>query len=142
MKAPQLPSLPHIIPALRAAIEADPFWGPDYWDHLFSRANQLCASIHALMAGMADLESLVAGPSPTSATVKGGGVGVGLVKQPGRLGVGVRESRLAERQRGLEREEVELLGRWRAQCWGKVLGMGGGVVEREREGRVRRLTCP
>ncbi|CAI6342560.1 unnamed protein product [Periconia digitata] len=141
--APQLPSLPHIIPALRAAIEADAFWGPDYWDHLFSRATQLCASFRALMAGMADLETLVESPSPTCAAGERG-VGVGVAQPGARLGVAVRESRLAKRQLRLEREEVELARRWSKQCWGKALGIGVALVDgvRDRDGRVRRLTCP
>lgn len=166
---PQLPPIPHIIPALRAAVEADPFWGPDYWPYLFSRANQLSASIQALMSSMADLESLVASPSPSSspsqssadpsasahpASMAGRSLNVGrgtAARARKHTGVPMKQSKLAQRQMRMQVEEMELLRRCAVQCWGKAMvpkhvrgAVLGAVYEgaAERASRGRSSTCP
>ncbi|PVH97243.1 hypothetical protein DM02DRAFT_658438 [Periconia macrospinosa] len=155
---PQLPPLPHIIPALRAAIDADPFWGPDFWSYLFSRATQLSAGIQALMSSMADLESLVTSPTPSpSLTPQKKNNHNPTTATNTNMGVRVKESKLAKRQMRLKREEMELLRRCAVQCWGRalvprdvrarVLGTAAAAAEEASAGlggerRGRSLTCP
>ena len=158
---PSLPPLPHIIPAVRLAVDSDPFWGPDYWSYLFSRASQLSVGIQALIVSLVDLESLVAAPSPTATAattlaasggnhvIVGGGQPAAAAGE--EKGVRLRKSKLARRQLRMKGEEVELMRRCALQCWGKVvvpsqvraevlgLGLGDGLVSGR---RTRSLTCP
>ncbi|KAF1951515.1 hypothetical protein CC80DRAFT_424259 [Byssothecium circinans] len=148
---PSLPALPHIIPALREALASDPFWGPDYWPYLFSRASQLSTGIQALITSLVDLESLVASPSPTTAVSGKRSPTAPVTQLHGEKGeekgLKLRKSKLAKRQLRMKAEEVSLMRRCALQCWARavvpreiraeVLGLGMG-----REGRVRSLTCP
>ncbi|KAF2634381.1 hypothetical protein P280DRAFT_260106 [Massarina eburnea CBS 473.64] len=131
-----LPPLPHIIPALRDALEADPFWGPECWPYLFSRATQLSGGIQALIASIIDLESLVSSPSL---------VRIHNREVAAKKGVKLRKSKLAKRQLWMKGEEMDLMRRCALQCWAQaavprqvraeVLGLG-------KERRARSSTCP
>ncbi|KAF2133840.1 hypothetical protein P153DRAFT_362896 [Dothidotthia symphoricarpi CBS 119687] len=142
-----LPPLPHILPALREALSADPFWGPDIWPYLLSRATRLSAGIQALITSCVDLEALVSSPArpgqkrnittPSMHFVASGA--------PEEKGVKLRKSKLAKRQLRLEKEETELMRRVALQCWARALvpkknrGDFSGRVEGSRR---RSLTCP
>ncbi|KAF9697710.1 hypothetical protein EKO04_004008 [Ascochyta lentis] len=148
-----LPPLPHILPALRDALSSDPFWGPDHWPYLLSRATQLSAGIQALIDECVNLESLVSSPVADRTAFIGGKRNFttpGLQytnAQSEEKGVKLRKSKLAKRQLRLEREEIELMRRLAMQCWakaklpksvrGQMLGQGG-----EDSRRRRSLTCP
>ena len=146
---PSLPPLPYILPALREALSSDPFWGPDYWSYLFSRASQLSGGIQALITECVDLESLVSSPTQHKPVAKRSvttptdqfPVSRGA---PEEKGVKLRKSKLAKRQLRMKGEEIELMRRCALQTWaraafpskvrGEILGRG--------EKRVRSLTCP
>lgn len=149
-----LPPLPHILPALRAALASDPFWNDtaDMWPYLLSRATQLSAGVQALIADCVNLESLVSSPTnerPGLANQKRGltypNVSLTTSAQVEEKGLKLRKSKLAKRQLRLKDEEVELMRRVALQCWAKakvpkhvrdeILGDGGKI-------RVRSLTCP
>ncbi|KAF2621964.1 hypothetical protein BU25DRAFT_495394 [Macroventuria anomochaeta] len=148
-----LPPLPHILPALRDALSSDPFWGPDHWPYLLSRATQLSTGIQALIAECVNLESLVSSPVADRTAFIGGkrsfttpGLQY-MTAQGEKKGVKLRKSKLAKRQLRLEREEIELMRRVAMQCWAKaklpkgvrseMLGQSG-----EDSRRRRSLTCP
>lgn len=143
-----LPPLPHMLPALRAAVSDDPFWaGPDIWSCILARATQLSAGIQALIAECVNLESLVASPArPGQKRVATHPTALFASTQPvEEKGVRLRKSKLAKRQLRLRDEEVEMMRRLALQCWaqariprqirGQVLGLGGS-------NRPRSLTCP
>ncbi|KAJ4384935.1 hypothetical protein N0V86_000539 [Didymella sp. IMI 355093] len=148
-----LPPLPHILPALRDALASDPFWGPDHWPYLLSRATQLSAGIQALIVECVNLESLVSSPVADRTAFIGGKrsfttPGLQYMNaQTEEKGVKLRKSKLAKRQLRLEREEVELMRRVAMQCWakaklpkglrGEMLGQSGDDSKRRRS-----LTCP
>ncbi|KAJ4309773.1 hypothetical protein N0V94_008777, partial [Neodidymelliopsis sp. IMI 364377] len=120
-----LPPLPHILPALRDALASDPFWGPDHWPYLLSRATQLSAGIQALIVECVNLESLVSSPVADRTAFIGGKRSFttpGLQYMGGQSdkGVKLRKSKLAKRQLRLEREEIELMRRVAMQCWAKA----------------------
>ncbi|KAL5374730.1 hypothetical protein DPSP01_011748 [Paraphaeosphaeria sporulosa] len=135
--APALPPIPHILPALRAALAQDPFWGPTYWPYLLSRATQLSGGIQALIADCVDLEALVAAPASPTGPAKAVG--------PEERGLRLRKSKLAQRQLRMKGEETAYMRRCALQTWaraklpsalrGKLLGLEDGV-------RGRRLSCP
>jgi hypothetical protein len=143
-----LPPLPHILPALRAALASDPFWcdAADIWPYLLSRATQLSAGIQALIDECMNLESLVSSERPVQ--VRGLShphVPFAKATQVEDKGVRLRKSKLAKRQLRLKDEEVELMRRMALQCWARarvprqvrceILGTGKVV-------RGRSLTCP
>lgn len=143
-----LPPLPHILPALREALAQDPFWGPEYWPYLLSRANLLSAGVHALMRECGELEALVSSPSPTSTPSK---QRAALLRDGGLHGDGegsgtkLKKSKLAKRQLRMKGEELELLQRAALQCWGAVAvpaALRRQTLGRVGERRVRSLTCP
>ncbi|KAF2020228.1 hypothetical protein BU24DRAFT_135554 [Aaosphaeria arxii CBS 175.79] len=116
-----LPALPHILPALRTALEKDEFWGPDFWPYLFSRSTQLSAGLQALITECVDLESLVSSPAderPTAArSVTMPGV---LPSEDAEKGMKIKKSKLAKRQLRLKNEELELMRRSAMQCWARA----------------------
>jgi hypothetical protein len=148
-----LPPLPHILPALRSALDSDPFWSDDadMWPYLLSRATQLSAGIQALIVECVNLESLVS--SPTSdrpaltqkRTLTYPNMPFTNSTQVEEKGVKLRKSKLAKRQLRLKDEEMELMRRVALQCWaqarvpkqirGEILGTGKLT-------RKRSLTCP
>ena len=145
-----LPPLPHILPALRAALASDPFWGPDTWPYLLSRAEQLVTGLQALMSECVDLESLVSSPvarqapppphlqhqhrSFTTPTLH-------IVGDNESSGVRLRKSKLAKRQLRLKNDEMELMRRVALQCWARAK-MPGLARELGEGRRSRSLTCP
>lgn len=148
-----LPPLPHILPALRDALASDPFWGPDQWPYLLSRATQLSAGIQALIAECVNLEALVASPVAERTAFIGGkrsftAPGLHhLSSHSEEKGVKLRKSKLAKRQLRLEREEIELMRRIAMQCWAKAKlpkGVRGEMLgqSKEESRRRRSLTCP
>lgn len=143
-----LPPLPHILPALREAVSADPFWGPDYWTFLFARGSQLSGGIAALICECIDIESMVySSPekpvAKRSATTPSAQL-FGSGEAPGQRGAKLRKSKMAKRQLRMKEEEMEMMRRFAMQCWaraavpskirGEILGVGRG------ERRVRCLT--
>ncbi|OCK77936.1 hypothetical protein K432DRAFT_303071 [Lepidopterella palustris CBS 459.81] len=147
-----LPPFPHILPALREALAVDPFWGPDYWSYLLSRASILSAGMQILISECGGLEALVSSPSPpTSPQRKRGAIARNMTtgvldtdfEGPG-TGTKLRKSRLAKRQLRMKGEEMELLKRRVWQCWG-VVAVPAEVRKQflERGDKRRRsLTCP
>lgn len=145
-----LPPLPHILPALREALSSDPFWGPDYWPYLLSRANLLSAGVQALISECGNLEALVACPPPAAPPPRKRnplprGTAAGeLDSDADGPGTKLRKSRLAKRQLRMKGEEMELLKRRAWQCWAAV-AMPADVrraVSGRGDKRVRSLTCP
>lgn len=153
-----LPPLPHILPALREALSADPFWGPDHWSYLFSRATQLSAGIQALINECVNLESLVSSPpaaasdkrrrravvTDRSVTLPGVLYAIAEDVPPEGKGARLRKSKLAKRQLRLKAEEIELMRRCALQCWAKaaVPSKIRGEILGRGDKRVRSLTCP
>ncbi|KAJ4373033.1 hypothetical protein N0V83_003324 [Neocucurbitaria cava] len=149
-----LPPLPHILPALRAALSADPFWNADHdpWPYLLSRATQLSAGIQGLIAECVNLESLVSSPvserpsqlqarSLTHPSVPFVTSGQAVEEK----GVKLRKSKLAKRQLRLKDEEIELMRRVALQCWAKARvpkQIRGEVLGISKTTRARSLTCP
>ncbi|KAF2998270.1 hypothetical protein E8E13_006717 [Curvularia kusanoi] len=155
---PSLPPLPHILPALRDALASDPFWGPDHWPYLLSRAAGLSKGIQALIKECADLEALVSSPSSSSPLSNSSRSAAPSVQrfsshtaETEPKGARLKKSKLAKRQLRLEKEELELMRRVAAQCWartcmtkrvrGELLGAVRGPGE-EASRRRRSLTCP
>lgn len=149
-----LPSLPHILPALREALAKDPFWGPDYFPYILSKATQLSAGIQALISDCVDLESLVSSPETANAIAQAASIAPRNNTVPAVVavnihnedqGMRIKKSKIAKRQLRMQDEEVELMRRWAMQCWARaavpskirneVLGIGRGE-------RRRSLTCP
>ncbi|KAF2655433.1 hypothetical protein K491DRAFT_692899 [Lophiostoma macrostomum CBS 122681] len=142
-----LPPLPHILPALREALDQDAFWGPMHWSYLFSRATQLSAGVQALITSCGDLDSLVSSPTLERPTATRSGTIPGILLPIGNReeekGVKLKRSKLAKRQLRMKNEEVEIIRRAAWQCWAKaavpskmrnqLLGKGD---------RRRSLTCP
>lgn len=148
MSTPSLPPIPHILPALRSALDSDPFWGPSYWPYMLSRATQLAGGIQSLIADCVDLEELVSSPtSPAgermvSRMPSGQLVGQGSVEEKGMK---LRKSKMAKRQLRMKGEENEYMRRCVLQCWAKAAlpnKMRGQILGLEKEKRTRRLTCP
>lgn len=149
-----LPPLPHILPALRAALSADPFWNDthDAWPYLLSRATQLSAGIQALIAECVNLESLVSSPMserPAQGQKRGLTHPIVPFVATGQAveekGVKLRKSKLAKRQLRLKDEEMELMRRVALQCWAKAQvpkQLRGEVLGVGKNNRVRSLTCP
>ncbi|KAH7383779.1 hypothetical protein BKA66DRAFT_511873 [Pyrenochaeta sp. MPI-SDFR-AT-0127] len=149
-----LPPLPHILPALRAALSADPFWNDahDAWPYLLSRATQLSAGIQALIAECVNLESLVSSPvseRPRHCQQRGlthpsvPFVASGQAVE--EKGVKLRKSKLAKRQLRLKDEEIELMRRVALQCWAKARvpkQLRGELLGVGKNNRARSLTCP
>ncbi|KAF2683046.1 hypothetical protein K458DRAFT_419272 [Lentithecium fluviatile CBS 122367] len=149
--APTLPPLPHILPALRAALASDPFWGPDYWPYLLSKASRLSGGIQSLIQSCIELEALISSSPMTSPTSPSGRNGaplpkLGLAREgEEEKGVKLSKSKLAKRQLRLKGEEAELLRRCALQCWARAAvpsRIRGEVLGVEREKRGRSLTCP
>ena len=148
-----LPPLPHILPALRAALVADPFWaGADIWPYLLSRATLLSTGIQALIAECVNLESLVLSPV-SERHPKTQQRGMTHPKVPfitsgeavEEKGVKLRKSKLAKRQLRLKDEEIELMRRVAFQCWAKAQvpkQLRGEVLGVGKSNRTRSLTCP
>lgn len=142
-----LPPLPHILPALREALSADPFWGPDVWTYLLSRATQLSVGIQALITSCIDLESLVSSPARPGQTHSITTPNMHFVTSgaPKAKGAKLRKSKLAKRQLRLVREEVEMMRRIALQCWARAQvpkNMRGEMLGRGEGPRRRSLTCP
>ncbi|KAF2267756.1 hypothetical protein CC78DRAFT_47074 [Lojkania enalia] len=161
LNAPSLPPLPHILPALREAMSADPFWGPDYWSFIFARANQLSAGIQMLIAECTALESLVSSPTTARPTTRPSSqhtfttpaafqpTSISSVLRPIReeqeeRGLKLKKSKLAKRQLRLQGEEIEFLKRCAMQCWARAVVPRGlrSELEPQRSRRNRSLTCP
>lgn len=131
---PSLPPIPHLLPALRAALASDPFWGPDYWPNLLSRATHLSAGIQALMTDCVHLEALVSGSRASASPLL-------YLQSPTEPGMRLRKSKLAQRQLRMRGEEMAYMQRCAMQTWarasmgrglrGKLLGLD---VERGRRG--------
>ncbi|KAH7130362.1 hypothetical protein B0J11DRAFT_250629 [Dendryphion nanum] len=134
-----LPSLPHILPALRTALDADPFWGPDYFPYILSRSTLLCAGIQALITECVDLEALVSSPTSSSIPSRKQQNGEGQ-------GMRIRSSKLAKRQLRMRAEELELLRRCAMQCWARAVvpsRVRNEILGLKVPGERRRsLTCP
>lgn len=145
---PSLPPIPHILPALRAALDSDPFWGPSYWPYLLSRASQLSGGIQALIAECIDLEALVSSPTSPVGTTRGGGATALRAGQNASVeekGMKLRKSKLAKRQLRMKGEEAEWMRRCAMQCWARAVlpsAVRARILGVEREGRARSLTCP
>ncbi|KAF1972611.1 hypothetical protein BU23DRAFT_507873 [Bimuria novae-zelandiae CBS 107.79] len=147
MSSPSLLPIPHILPALRAALDSDPFWGPEYFPYLLSRAAQLSGGIQALIADCVDLEALVSSPTSASRnkllrTPSGEIIGQGSVEEKGMK---LRKSKLAKRQLRMKNEETEYMRRSALQCWARAAvpsKLRGQVLGLDKAKRVRRLTCP
>ncbi|KAL1610179.1 hypothetical protein SLS60_001844 [Paraconiothyrium brasiliense] len=147
LTSPSLPPIPHILPALRAALDSDPFWGSTYWPYLLSRATQLSGGIQSLISDCVDLEALVSSPcSPIGGkmvrTPSGQFVGQGNAEE---RGVKLRKSKLAKRQLRMKGEETEYMRRCALQTWAKVTmpnKLRGKLLGLDTETRVRRLSCP
>ncbi|KAF2202275.1 hypothetical protein GQ43DRAFT_439825 [Delitschia confertaspora ATCC 74209] len=149
-----LPPIPYILPALRSALSSDPFWGPDHFPYLLSRASILSAGIHALIAECCELELLASSDKLPVNTAARNGNNKGIVRRalpPAEdrseeegPGLRLRKSKLAKRQLRMKEEEKDLMRRCALQCWAaaaippkmrrEILGKGGK--------RVRSLTCP
>ncbi|KAF2871481.1 hypothetical protein BDV95DRAFT_636482 [Massariosphaeria phaeospora] len=142
-----LPPLPHILPALREALSADPFWGPDHWPYLFARATQLSAAIQALIAECVNLESLVTSPAGAKPAAKRSvtvPVLLPVLHAAEGRGARLRKSRFAMRQLRLNEEEGALMRRCVLQCWARAAvpsRVRGEIIGRT-ETRPRSLTCP
>ncbi|KAF2737425.1 hypothetical protein EJ04DRAFT_574603 [Polyplosphaeria fusca] len=144
-----LPPLPHILPALRAALAADPFWGPTYWPAFLSRASILCKNIQELIAELVDLRALVSSPAayppraPSYAkrSVTAPIVVEGLGVEGKGKGMRLKKSKMAKRQLRMREEEEGLLRRCALQWWGRAGGVGREVLG-VGMGRARSLTCP
>jgi hypothetical protein len=148
-----LPPLPHILPALRSALDSDPFWSTDadIWPYLLSRATQLSVGIQALIVECINLESLVSSPTSDRPTLKQKrtltypNIPFANSTQVKEKGVKLRKSKLAKRQLRLKDEEMELMRRVALQCWaqarvpkqirGEILGTGKLTHSRS-------FTCP
>jgi hypothetical protein len=148
-----LPPLPYILPALRSALDSDPFWSDDadMWPYLLSRATQLSAGIQALIADCINLESLVSSPTerPVHTLQKRGmtypNMPFSSATQVEEKGVKLRKSKLAKRQLRLKDEEVELMRRVALQCWARAQvpkQVRGEILGTGKLTRVRSLTCP
>jgi hypothetical protein len=149
-----LPPLPYILPALRSALDSDPFWSDDadMWPYLLSRATQLSAGIQALIVDCVNLESLVSSPTsdrPTHTMQKRGltfpNMPFSSSTQVEDKGVKLRKSKLAKRQLRLKDEEVELMRRVALQCWAKARvpkQVRGEILGTGKLSRVRSLTAP
>lgn len=147
MSTPSLPPIPHILPALRAALDADPFWGPTYWPYLLSRANQLSGGIQYLISDCVDLEVLVSSTQASTRTgvlrtPSGQLVGQGRAEEKGAK---LWKSKLAKRQLRMKGEETEYMRRCALQCWAKAAlpnKMRGQILGLDTERRGRRLSSP
>jgi hypothetical protein len=146
-----LPPLPHILPALRSALDSDPFWSDDsdMWPYLLSRATQLSAGIQALISECVNLESLVSSPTTDRPYQKRGltypNMPFNNSTQVEEKGVKLRKSKLAKRQLRLKDEEIDIMRRMALQCWAKASvpkQIRGEILGTGKLTRVRSLTCP
>lgn len=144
-----LPPFPQILPALRAAVEKDPFWGAEYWPYLFNKGVQLSNGIQALISSCVDLEALVASPVTRKPTSQRSVAVPGLARLHGRglgdeeQGMRLKKSKLAKRQLRMNAEEMEIMRRCVLQCWARARipsKMRNQLLGRGE--RQRRLTCP
>ncbi|KAF2458702.1 hypothetical protein BDY21DRAFT_341075 [Lineolata rhizophorae] len=161
---PAFPSFEFLEPALRDALAADPFWGRSTFDNIAPKAPVLAQGISALMDQCAELEVLVSSPAPSPAPAppskkrpppfapEDQQSAVILIGTDHKSGAKIRPSRLAKRQQRLQQEEVALIQRALAQCWGAVALNGAGFkglrtrkleqVLGASSGRRRSLTTP
>jgi len=140
-----LPSLMFFLETLRAALEDDPFWGPDFWTHLLGKTRALEAGVHELIQQAEELGTLVATPTATP-TLSRMPTTFALGPSPASASddddedtspIKLRTSGLAKRQQRIEREQQELLQRLAWQ-----LKAGGRRRSEEGWSRSRSLTSP
>lgn len=131
-----LPPLPHILPALRSAIDKDAFWG-GYWEDFYDRATQLCTGIQALIASCDHLESLSKPTTKRSVTVPGLFYTSAIIGE--EKGAKLKKSKLAARQLRMKGEEMDMLRHCALHHWSKV-GVAG-KMRHELLGRDERRRC-
>lgn len=116
---PDLPVLDFWLSSLRNALHDDPFWGPDFTQHLESRAEHLEKGIQSLVQQCLELEELVKRESNTSnaATLAPVKAHRYAPVKPTKL----RTSKIAERQMALADEENSWMQRVVMGCWTTLL---------------------
>ena len=140
-----LPILHFWLASLRNALNEDPFWGPDFRNHLESRAEVLEAGIQNLVKQCLELEELMKRESNTmnAAAVTHVKVQRYAPTKPTKL----RISRLAERQIALAKEEDSWMQQIVVGCWTTLLADAAqarrkGLLSEDylRPARARHLT--
>ena len=112
-----LPALDFWLSSLRAALNEDPFWGPDFRQHLENRAEILDKGIRSLVQQCSELEELVATTKTEAAAV----VPVKTHRYASSKPTGLRMSKLAERQMSVVEEENGWMQRVVLGCWTTLL---------------------
>ena len=116
---PNLPVLDFWLSSLRNALNEDPFWGPDFRQHLESRAELLEKGIQCLVNQCLELEELVKRDSNKAdiAAV----VPLDAHRHAPAKPTNLRNSKLAERQIALAEEEDNWMQQIVLGCWTSLL---------------------
>jgi len=127
-----LPALDFWLTSLRTALNEDPFWGPDFRQHLENKAEILEKGIRSLVQQCSELEELVrrdAVPTSRAAAV----VPVKTHRYASSKPTGLRTSELAERQTSVVEEENDWMQRVVLGCWTTLLA---GAVRAGRKSSI------
>ncbi|KAL8795651.1 MAG: hypothetical protein Q9195_001889 [Heterodermia aff. obscurata] len=110
--ATQLPVFDFWLSSLRNALHEDPFWGPDFGEHLERRAAALEHGLNELVSQCFELDSLASKGSMRVAKAH-----AYAPSKPTKL----RTSKLAEKQIALAREESSWMQQIVLGCWTTLL---------------------
>ena len=116
-KTQKLPVFDFWLSSFRDALNEDPFWGPDFWEHLERRANILEHGLNELVNQCFQLESLASKESPGPDQVASAKTHSHAPVRPTKL----RTSRLANKQIALAREEKTWMQQIVLGCWTTLL---------------------
>ena len=108
----QLPVFDFWLSSLRNALHEDPFWGPDFGEHLERRAAALEQGLNELVSQCFELESLTSKDSVRAVKAQ-----AYAPSKPTKL----RTSKLAEKQIALAREESSWMQQIVLGCWTTLL---------------------
>jgi hypothetical protein len=127
---PSLPDFSAVLPAMKQALDHDPFWGPGSHSQFLNRSTRLTLGIHDLISQCSALEALVlsAPSSPTNNLEQRRGHVLDLLvaekdeDNNSRAGKEIRlkKSRMAKRQMRLREEQKAMIMRMAWQCWSAV----------------------
>ena len=113
----QLPVFDFWLSSLRNALNEDPFWGPEFNDHLERRATTLEVGLSELVSQCFELEALAKGNISQSMVEKPANAQAYTAFNPTRL----RTSRVAEKQMPSVREDSTWMQQIVIGCWTTLL---------------------
>lgn len=120
LEGPTLPSFIFFLDSLQAALDADPLWGPDFFDLTTPKAIATRNGIEDLIHQCLELDAFItsAPSTPSDPSTPAASVEVSPVLAPmgGKPGMRVKRSKMAKRLARLEVEQEEWVGEMLQKC--------------------------